>query len=67
MRRMAVRMALSLIGRWLLRALEKTYPKKYKKTRVSAGFVDVIGCFRKLSDQVKWWSRGEPRNHHKLL
>ncbi len=33
--------------------------KKHKKTRVLAGFVDVIGCFRMLSDQVKWWSRGE--------
>jgi hypothetical protein len=30
-----------------------------EKTRVLAGFVEVSGCFRKSSDQVKWWSRGE--------
>jgi hypothetical protein len=29
-----------------------------KKTRVLAGFVDLFGCFRKLSDQVKWWPGG---------
>jgi hypothetical protein len=35
------------------------------KNRVLAGFVDVSGRFRMLSDQVKWWSRGlfkNPRN-----
>ncbi len=41
--------------------------KKHKKTRFLAGLVDFLGCFRMLSDQVKWWSRGESNTRRNSL